>query len=129
MKQFVLACRRFLTSHAGKATACVVLADALIAMPDLLGWAAASFLLYRAIGELRIAFRPLDATPAVTLREAAATAVVTGDLLDHATALDMASRDDCLPAVIHSAADMPATRPGRRRGVTALSDVACASSL
>jgi hypothetical protein len=89
MKKFLTG---FLSTHAGKATAGVVLGDGLIAWPDLLSFLVAGYLLYWAIGHLRQAFRSLDAEAALQ---------PAGDALDVAAALDIATRDkDPVPALI-----------------------------
>ena len=86
--------KAFLLSHAGKGTVGVVLADLLIAWPDALAWMVAGVALVWAGKQFRQSFRSLSASPAVSMR----AEVV--DLLDQATALDMAAHAVPCPAVV-----------------------------
>ena len=54
--------KRFFLSRPGKMVAYVVMADALISMPQLFAWAVAAFLVYRAFGELRAIGGPKTAS-------------------------------------------------------------------
>jgi hypothetical protein len=93
---------KFLLSHSGKATAGVLLADALIGWPDLLSWLVAAYILYWAVGHLRQAFRSVDAA-----NDESPPADVPADVLDVAASLDIAARGDRrVPALI--ALDQPA---------------------
>src|SRR4051812_31939127 len=107
--------KAFFNSHAGKATAGVVIADLLIAWPDLLSWLVAGYVIYWSVGHLRQSFRSLDAEQAVSVRTETAPAVDVADMLDMATQLDMASHGDLLPVVIiHQDAVAPALVRGKR---------------
>jgi hypothetical protein len=122
MRGFFSPVHRFLTSHAGKATVYVVVADTLITMPDLLGFVVAGYLLFRGCGELRLAFRRLDARPAVTLRaepEACvklepAPAFDAAVMLERATPSQSDAAGDHFPAIIVT--EEPLSLTGRRQG-------------
>jgi hypothetical protein len=105
----------FLLCHAGKGTVGVVAACVFLAWPPALAWITAVYLLYWAIGHFHESFRSLDAEPqpppvAVVLRAKATPDPSEVDLLDRATALDMAARDR-LPAVIPTWEIVPASVP------------------
>jgi hypothetical protein len=104
MTTIIVMTKRFFSSHAGKGTAGVLLADLFIAWPDALSWMVAGCALWWAIQHFRQAFRSLDAE-SEPMEEVTVTATA------EVTPLDRATQHENLPAVVPGWEIVPAETP------------------